>query len=122
MLSYLEIQSATDIPAMDLNRNLQSLACVKGKNVLRKEPMSKEISETDVFHFNENFQSKLIKVDPLLSFGSCNLLLSLLVIACVSRHRYFLHISGLIINLEPFWFGCSIRVVGAQLLVAERPS
>jgi len=62
VLSYLEIQSATDIPAMDLNRNLQSLACVKGKNVLRKEPMSKEISETDVFHFNENFQSKLIKV------------------------------------------------------------
>ncbi|KAI7979060.1 Cullin-3A [Camellia lanceoleosa] len=34
----------------DLKRSLQSLACVKGKNVLRKEPMSKE------------FTSKLYKV------------------------------------------------------------
>mmetsp|Transcript_24773 Transcript_24773/g.34140 ORF Transcript_24773/g.34140 Transcript_24773/m.34140 type:complete len:740 (-) Transcript_24773:166-2385(-) len=61
-LTYTEIQSATDIPAVELKRNLQSLACVKGKNVLRKEPMSKEISEADVFHFNESFRSKLMKV------------------------------------------------------------
>lgn len=27
---------ATEIPALDLKRSLQSLACVKGKNVLRK--------------------------------------------------------------------------------------
>ncbi|KAK3260197.1 Cullin-3A, partial [Cymbomonas tetramitiformis] len=61
-LSYTEIQQATDIPSSDLKRNLQSLACVKGKAVLRKEPMSKEISEEDVFHFNEKFTSKLVKV------------------------------------------------------------
>eukprot|EP00959_Pyramimonas_sp_CCMP1952_P022456 472598-Pyramimonas_sp.AAC.1 len=61
-LSYRDIASATDIPIVDLKRNLQSLACVKGKNVLRKEPMSKDISDEDVFHFNENFKSKLIKV------------------------------------------------------------
>ncbi|KAM2735552.1 hypothetical protein PS2_023352 [Malus domestica] len=34
---------ATEIPAIDLKRCLLSLACVKGKNVLRKEPMSKDI-------------------------------------------------------------------------------
>jgi cullin 3 len=43
-LSYMEIKQATDIPTADLKRNLQSLALVKGKNVLRKEPMSKEVS------------------------------------------------------------------------------
>ena len=43
-LSYTEIKQATDIPTADLKRNLQSLALVKGKNVLRKEPMSKEVS------------------------------------------------------------------------------
>mmetsp|Transcript_24421 Transcript_24421/g.53296 ORF Transcript_24421/g.53296 Transcript_24421/m.53296 type:complete len:740 (-) Transcript_24421:186-2405(-) len=61
-LSYSDIATATDIPTADLKRNLQSLALVKGKNVLRKEPMSKDISDDDVFHFNENFKSKLIKV------------------------------------------------------------
>lgn len=40
-LSYKEIADATEIPASDLKRALQSLACVKGRNVLRKEPMSK---------------------------------------------------------------------------------
>jgi len=61
-LSYKEIEQATDIPASDLKRCLQSLACVKGKNVLRKEPMSKDIAEDDSFYFNEKFTSKLIKV------------------------------------------------------------
>lgn len=35
-LSYKEIAAATDIPAADLKRSLQSLACAKGKNVLTK--------------------------------------------------------------------------------------
>ncbi|KAL3688992.1 hypothetical protein R1sor_015301 [Riccia sorocarpa] len=61
-LNYREIEQATDIPSQDLKRNLQSLACVKGKNVLRKEPMSKDISEDDVFIFNDKFQSKFYKV------------------------------------------------------------
>lgn len=61
-LNYREIEQATDIPPQDLKRNLQSLACVKGKNVLRKEPMSKDISEADDFLFNDKFASKFYKV------------------------------------------------------------
>ncbi|MCO5592501.1 hypothetical protein L7F22_046504 [Adiantum nelumboides] len=61
-MTYKEIEQATVIPALDLKRSLQSLACVKGKNVLRKEPMSKDISEDDVFVFNDKFSSKFYKV------------------------------------------------------------
>eukprot|EP00879_Flechtneria_rotunda_P001881 GHRR01002052.1.p1 GENE.GHRR01002052.1~~GHRR01002052.1.p1 ORF type:complete len:737 (+),score=264.98 GHRR01002052.1:271-2481(+) len=61
-LSYREIAEATEITAPDLKRSLQSLACAKGKNVLRKEPMSKEVEETDMFSFNDTFTSKLYKI------------------------------------------------------------
>ncbi|XP_059293986.1 cullin-3A-like [Lycium ferocissimum] len=61
-MSYKEIEQATEIPASDLKRCLQSLACVKGKNVLRKEPMSKDIAEADTFYFNDKFTSKFYKV------------------------------------------------------------
>ncbi|KAK8644318.1 hypothetical protein V6N13_123628 [Hibiscus sabdariffa] len=61
-LSYKEIEQPTEIPASDLKRCLQSLACVKGKNVLRKEPMSKDIADTDTFLFNDKFTSKFFKV------------------------------------------------------------
>jgi len=61
-LSYRDIEEATDIPAPDLKRCLQSLACVKGRNVLGKEPMSKDIGEEDDFFFNEKFSSKFYKV------------------------------------------------------------
>ena len=61
-MTYHEIQEATDIPAQELERNLQSLACVRGKNVLRKEPMSRDISEDDIFHFNDRFTSKFTRV------------------------------------------------------------
>ncbi|XP_021746484.1 cullin-3A [Chenopodium quinoa] len=61
-LSYREIEQATEIPAPELKRCLQSLACVKGKNVLRKEPMSKDIGENDDFLFNDKFSSKFYKV------------------------------------------------------------
>ncbi|XP_077224374.1 cullin-3A-like [Tasmannia lanceolata] len=61
-LGYKEIEQATEIPASDLKRCLQSLACVKGKNVLRKEPMSKDIGEDDLFFFNDKFTSKLHRV------------------------------------------------------------
>lgn len=61
-MSYKEIEQATEIPAADLKRCLQSLACVKGKNVIRKEPMSKDISEDDSFFFNDKFSSKFYKV------------------------------------------------------------
>ncbi|KAL6190048.1 hypothetical protein ACLB2K_036449 [Fragaria x ananassa] len=61
-LNYKEIEQATEIPAIDLKRCLQSMACVKGKNVLRKEPMSKDICEDDTFLVNDKFTSKLYKV------------------------------------------------------------
>ncbi|KAI3813202.1 hypothetical protein L1987_17920 [Smallanthus sonchifolius] len=61
-LSYREIEQATEILTVDLKRCLQSLACAKGKNVLRKEPMSKDIGEDDTFFFNDKFSSKFYKV------------------------------------------------------------
>ncbi|CAL5185870.1 unnamed protein product [Lathyrus oleraceus] len=61
-LTCKEIEQATAIPMSDLKRCLQSLALVKGKNVLRKEPMSKDIGEDDAFFFNDKFTSKLFKV------------------------------------------------------------
>ena len=61
-LAYSDIAEATGIPGGELKRNLQSLALVKGKNVLRKEPQSKEVEDGDVFHFNDKFTSKLHKV------------------------------------------------------------
>lgn len=50
-LSYKEIEKATEITASDLKRCLQSLALVKGKNVLMKEPVtvSKDVDEDDTF-------------------------------------------------------------------------
>ncbi|KAL3511134.1 hypothetical protein ACH5RR_030535 [Cinchona calisaya] len=61
-LSYKEIEQATEIPSSDLRRCLQSLACVKGKHVLWKEPMSKDIGEEDAFFVNDKFSSKFYKV------------------------------------------------------------
>ncbi|KAL0421101.1 UNVERIFIED_CONTAM: Cullin-3A [Sesamum latifolium] len=61
-LNYREIKYATEIPSSDLKRCLQSLACVKGKNVLLKELMSRDIGEDDAFSVNNKFTSKLRKV------------------------------------------------------------
>lgn len=61
-LRYKEIEQATEIPSSDLRRCLQSLALVKGKNVLKKEPMSKDIAEDDTFVVNDKFASKFYKV------------------------------------------------------------
>jgi cullin 3 len=61
-LTYKEIELATEIPALDLKRCLQSLVLVKGRNVLMKVPMSKDVSENDEFFVNDNFSSKLCTV------------------------------------------------------------
>ncbi|MCI04383.1 cullin-3A-like, partial [Trifolium medium] len=61
-LSYKEIEQVTEIPSSDLKRCLQSLSLVKGRNVLRKEPISKDVSEDDEFFVNDKFSSKLYKV------------------------------------------------------------
>ncbi|KAL6658952.1 hypothetical protein ACP70R_002992 [Stipagrostis hirtigluma subsp. patula] len=62
VLTYRDIEQATAIPAADLKRCLQSLALVKGKQVLRKEPMSRDIADDDSFSVNDKFSSKLFKV------------------------------------------------------------
>ncbi|KAL5231055.1 hypothetical protein ABZP36_029831 [Zizania latifolia] len=61
-LTYRDIEQTTAIPSVELKRCLQSLALVKGKNVLRKEPMSRDISDDDNFYVNDKFTSKLFKV------------------------------------------------------------
>ncbi|KAG5059423.1 hypothetical protein JHK87_000452 [Glycine soja] len=52
-LSYKEIELATEILASYLKRCLQSLDLVKGRNVLRKEPKSKDVGENDAFFVND---------------------------------------------------------------------
>ena len=51
-------------PRTDPSRALERCqpGCAQGKNVLRKEPMGKEVGEDDVFVFNEAFSSKFYKV------------------------------------------------------------
>lgn len=61
-LTYEDIRQATGIPELDLQRSLQSLSLVKGRNVLTKDPMSKDICSTDQFCINESFHSKLYRV------------------------------------------------------------
>ena len=43
-------------------RALQSLACVKGKNVLKKSPAGKDVDDGDTFSVNDAFASRLFKV------------------------------------------------------------
>jgi len=57
-----EIQAATNIPANDLARNLQSLAVAPKTRFLTKEPMSRDIKSGDRFSFNENFKSQFVKI------------------------------------------------------------
>ncbi|XP_063941575.1 cullin-3A-like [Daucus carota subsp. sativus] len=60
--SYREIEEAAEIPPSDLKRSLHSLACVEGKNVLKKDPDTKDVSEGDLFSVNENFTGKRYKL------------------------------------------------------------
>ncbi len=57
-----EIQAKTNIPFNELTRNLQSLAVVQKTRVLLKEPMSKDVKNSDRFYFNENFYSQFQRV------------------------------------------------------------
>jgi cullin 3 len=63
-LSYAEVRKAVgeNFPEGELKRTLQSLACVKGKNVLNKVPSGREVEESDAFCFNEGFKSSKYKV------------------------------------------------------------
>ena len=61
-LTFSEIAEATRVPRDELRRSLQSLSLVKGRNVLRKDPPTKRVEESDTFHFNDAFSSKLMRV------------------------------------------------------------
>jgi len=57
-----EIGEETGMDAGEMERALLSMACVKGRNVLKKEPMSGVVDPADVFSVNEAFDSKLKRV------------------------------------------------------------
>ncbi|RPB29123.1 Cullin-domain-containing protein [Terfezia boudieri ATCC MYA-4762] len=61
-LTFKELQTITSIPENDLIRNLQSLAVAPKNRLLKKEPMSKDVRPTDRFYYNENFQSKYLRI------------------------------------------------------------
>ena len=48
---------------------------VKGKMLLKKTPTSKDISDADVFSFNEKFDSKLMKIKFAAAGGPKEVLL-----------------------------------------------
>jgi cullin 3 len=61
-ISYAEIKATTGIWDHELKRILQSLAVAKKTQILRKEPMSREIGDEDKFFFNESFKSEYRRV------------------------------------------------------------
>ncbi|KAF9550674.1 Cullin-3 [Mortierella hygrophila] len=67
-IPYTTIEQETGLPAEQLKRTLQSVACGKFK-ILIKEPRSRDIEETDVFKFNSAFSEKLsrIKIQTIAS-------------------------------------------------------
>ncbi|KAI1907363.1 hypothetical protein LOZ64_005925 [Ophidiomyces ophidiicola] len=60
-LSYSDIQNETGLPAVELKRTLQSLACAKYR-VLTKHPKGKEINSADIFSFNSKFSDPKMRI------------------------------------------------------------
>lgn len=60
-LGYKQILEATRMDEGELKRTLQSLACAN-KKVLKKQPVGKDVDETDVFYFNSEFTDPRAKV------------------------------------------------------------
>lgn len=71
-LSFDEIQSRTNIATNDLVRNLQSLAVAPKTRILVKEPMSKDVKNTDRFSFNDKFTSNFLKIKVGVVAGGGN--------------------------------------------------
>uniref|UniRef100_A0A7S0Z679 Cullin family profile domain-containing protein n=1 Tax=Hemiselmis tepida TaxID=464990 RepID=A0A7S0Z679_9CRYP len=59
-LKFTDIEEATKIPAPELKRVMQSLACAQYR-LLTKDPKSKDVSPTDKFTYNSSFTHKMIK-------------------------------------------------------------
>jgi len=60
-LTFNQLKDVTNIPVPDLKRNLFTLCCNQYK-ILLKEPRTKNFAPDDVFSFNAQFKSKLIRV------------------------------------------------------------
>lgn len=61
VLTFKSIQNSTNIPPVDLKRNLLALTFGKYR-ILLKDSKTKEIEPTDKFAFNKNFKCKLVKI------------------------------------------------------------
>ena len=61
-LTFDEIQNRTNIGTNDLARNLQSLAVAPKTRILVKEPMGRDVKNTDTFTFNDKFTSNFLKI------------------------------------------------------------
>jgi cullin 3 len=61
-LSYKEIAKETQINSSDLINCLYSMVVVKGKNIIKKEPMNEHIGKDDVFFVNDMLESKCYKI------------------------------------------------------------
>ena len=63
-LTMEEIMAQTNIPRYEAIRNLQSLAVAakRSKQILRKEPMSRDVKPDDKFFFNDKFESQFFKI------------------------------------------------------------
>jgi cullin-4 len=60
-LTFIQVKDQTGIEAAELRRTLQSLSLGQYR-VLRKERPGKEVEDSDVFHFNENFETGLVRI------------------------------------------------------------
>lgn len=60
-LTYETIKSSTNLPDAEVKRTLQSLACGRYK-VLHKTPRGREVTETDMFSFNDKFTDPRFRV------------------------------------------------------------
>lgn len=64
-LSYEDLKNATAIGDSELKRHLQSIAVAPRTRLLRKEPMSKNVSPGDRFYFNDKFESNMTRIKVL---------------------------------------------------------
>lgn len=71
-LTFDDIQARTNIGTSDLVRNLQSLAVAQKTRILIKDPMSKDVKNTDRFSFNEKFTSNFLKIKVGVVAGGGN--------------------------------------------------
>eukprot|EP00127_Corallochytrium_limacisporum_P004725 Clim_evm79s172 gene=Clim_evmTU79s172 len=60
-VSFKDLLSATGMEDKTLRTQLQSLACAKVRPLI-KEPKGRDVEDDDVFHFNDKFENKHVKV------------------------------------------------------------